>query len=355
MLDNEIAFAIGNVVRSPVRLRYLLDGGIAGGIDIARFLRRVVPLAKASLGRVERLAERIPDDRLRHEALESVRAKAYHVAGAAILATFLPLGARRHYVEIVTPLESIYDFLDNLCDRHPDVPVDAYPVLHQALADALDPTQPLHEYYARGPLGDDGDYLRLLVKRTRFMLARLDGYELLLPRFREAARLYTELQTFKHYPKAERESACIAWHDRHHERFGDLSWWEFASAAGSQFQVYAPLYAAFCSDFAQIEPAFDAYFPPFSALHVLLDYFIDQAEDRAHDELNFVACYRDAHAFRARLRTLAQRARAGFKRLRKPRAHAFTLRVMCLFYLTHPKVFEEGLDEEAQLLLEALA
>ena len=34
-----------------------------------------------------------------------------------------------------------------------------------------------------------------------------------------------------------------------------------------------------------------AYFPNVSAVHILLDYFIDQAEDREHRELNFVACY----------------------------------------------------------------
>jgi hypothetical protein len=28
---------------------------------------------------------------------------------------------------------------------------------------------------------------------------------------------------------------------------------------------------------------------------------------------------------------------------------------MCLFYLTHPKVFEQGLDAQAQTLLAALA
>ncbi|HEY8297448.1 MAG TPA: DUF2600 family protein [Candidatus Baltobacteraceae bacterium] len=355
MLDREIRFAIGMVVRRPARLRFLLQGGPLGALDLLHFLRRIVPVAKAELARIERIADRIPDDRLRHEALQSIGTKAYHVAGAAILATFLPRGAREHYIKIVTPLESIYDFLDNLCDRHPDVPIEAYPILHQALADALDPEAPLHEYYARGPLGDDGDYLRSLVERTRSALKRLEGHQLLLPYFREAATLYTDLQTFKHYPKERREDACIAWYERQGGRFGDLSWWEFASAAGSQFQVYAPLYVAFCSDFRQLDRTFNAYFPAFSALHVLLDYFIDQREDREHGELNFVACYEDFATFALRAQSLAGRARERFARLTRPRAHDFALRIMCLFYLTHPKVFEQGLDAQAQTLLAALA
>ena len=34
-------------------------------------------------------------------------------------------GCRARYVEIVAPLETIYDYLDNLCDRHPEVAVEA--------------------------------------------------------------------------------------------------------------------------------------------------------------------------------------------------------------------------------------
>ncbi|MHB8229427.1 MAG: DUF2600 family protein [Vulcanimicrobiaceae bacterium] len=354
-LRDEIRWAAGHVLRSRVRRRALFAAGPRDAIALARFLCVVVPSARRSLRRIELRAERIPDGPLRREALSSVGSKAYHAAGACILATFLPRKARRHYIEIVTPLESIYDYLDNLCDRHEAVPVDAYPVLHRAIADALDPDAPLRPYYTLGPAGDDGGYLQGLVCETRDAIARFPEYRRLVPIFREAAELYAELQTFKHYPKDRREAACIAWWERHRDRFGDLTWWEFASAAGSQFQVYAPLYAAFCGDLPRIAATHDAYFPNVSALHVLLDYFIDQSEDREHDELNFIACYAGSDRFLARAGVLARRARARFAHLARPHVHEFVLRVMSLFYLTHPKVYEQGLDGEARALVEALA
>lgn len=355
LLSAEIDWAVRRVLLGPQRLKFLLRGGMDDAFDLRRFLVHVVPLARASLRKLERLAERIPDSQLRAQAFSSLRSKAYHVAGACILSTFLPSGAREHYVEIVAPLETIYDFLDTLCDRHPDTTPRAYRHLHEALADALDPARPLHEYYLHGPPGDDGDYLISLVRLTRKAIKRLGDYELLLPNFRRAAVLYAETQTFSHLPPGDREAACIAWYDRAGKSYGDLTWWEFAAAAGSQFHVYAPLYEAFCSDFDHISTSYAAYFPSFCALHVLLDSFIDQAEDRAHGELNWIAQYPSTEAFVQRAGTLGARAKSGFSNLGMPRAHLFALRIMALFYLTHPKIESQGLDRDAIALLHALS
>lgn len=355
MLDKEIGWAINRVLFSPRRLAFLGGGGLDDLLELRRFLVNVVPLARAALRRLERLAERIPDQELRAQAQFGLRAKAYHVAGACILATLLPTPSREHYVEIVAPLEAIYDFLDGLCDRHPLTTPQAYRQLHLSLADALDPSRPMHEYYLHGPPGDDGDYLASLVRRVRRALSRLGDYELLVPYFSDAARLYADTQTYKHLPEGEREQACKEWYAREDARFGDLSWWEFGAACGSQFQVYGPLYAAFCSEFDRVQDTYDAYFPAFSALHVLLDSFIDQQEDADHGELNWLDCYPSFDAFCERMRVLTGRARERFSALSMPRAHTFALRIMGLFYLTHPKVYEQGLLAQATTLLEALS
>lgn len=355
MLAEEIRWAAGRVLLAPQRLAFLLRGGLDDMFDLRRFLAEIVPPARASIARLERFAERIPDVQLRAQAISSLTAKGYHIAGAAILATFLPSMAREHYIQIVAPLEAIYDFLDSLCDRHPQTPESAYHQLHEALGDALDPARPLHHYYLHGPPGDDGDYLHILVRRVRRALARLAGYEELIPYFRDAVTLYADAQTYKHLPPGERERACIAWYERENARFADLSWWELGAAAGSQFHVYAALYAAFCSEFDRIEQTYNAYFPSLAALHVLLDSFIDQAEDRAHGELNWVECYPSREAFVTRMHVLAQRSREGFRHLSMPRAHMFALRIMSLFYLTHPKIDRQALDDEALELLRALS
>jgi tetraprenyl-beta-curcumene synthase len=354
-LQSDIGWAIRRVLFSRERLAFLVGGGMDDLLELRRFLVHVVPLARCALQRLEGLAERIPDAELRAQAHFGLRAKAYHVAGACILATLLPSGAREHYVEIVAPLEAIYDFLDGLCDRHPLTTPAAFRQLHFALADALDPAQPLRDYYAFGPPGDDGEYLASLVRAVRRALGRLGDYELLLPHFREAAQLYADTQTYKHLAPPERAPAFEAWHARETRRFGDLTWWELAAAAGSQFQVYGPLYAAFCSSFDVIGTTYAAYFPAFSALHVLLDSFIDQQEDRDEGELNWIQCYDSFDAFCARASEFARRAREAFAALPMPRAHTFALRTMALFYLTHPKVYDQQFGQEATALLDALA
>ncbi len=354
-MRDEIAWAVRHVLASPARLRFLLDDGASTPANIVRFLRNIVPHARLELEGIGSLARSIPDDALRNEAISSIEAKAYHVAGGCILATFLPRTEARAYVELVAPLESIYDYLDNLCDRHPGVPEAAYPVLHQAIADALDPDATPREYYALGPAGDDNGYLHRLVTRVQRSLRRIQGHQALLPIFREAARMYAEMQTYKHYPAGERERACRDWFAaRKNGRIADLEWYEFACAAGSQFQVYAPLYELLAGRADAVAPAYDAHFPAVAALHVLLDSFIDQAEDRHHGELNFAAVYPAPEAMRERAAYLAGLAGRRFSALPDRRPHAFVLRVMSLFYLTHPKVYAQNLNREAQSLLRAI-
>jgi tetraprenyl-beta-curcumene synthase len=346
----EINWAIRHVLGSPTRLRFLAADGFKTPIRLLRFLRRIVPSASIQLDAIRLRADAIPDEALHREALSSVDGKAYHVAGACILATFLPDDVAQRYVSIVAPLESIYDYLDNLCDRHPDVPIEAYPVLHQAIADALDPTAAPRDYYALGPTGDDGGYLRWLVTRTQDGIRQIGGYDALLPHFRESAELYAEMQTYKHYPAGEREAQLIAWYERR-GRGLDLEWQEFACAAGSQFQVYAPLYELLAGRPAAIDAAYGAHFPAVAALHVLLDSFIDRAEDREHGELCFAEVYPSFERLRKRVGYLAGRAERGFSALPVPAEHRFVLRVMALFYLTHPKVYAQGLNGQAEALL----
>jgi tetraprenyl-beta-curcumene synthase len=339
------------VLTSGTRLAMLARGGAGGAWDLIDFLRRIVPMAGRALWQIRALAEAIPDDRLREQALSSADRKAYHVAGGCILATFLSPPAAAHYVEIVAPLESIYDYLDNLCDRHPDVRVAAYPLLHRAIGDALTPSASAGGYYDLGPSGDDGDYLVTLVRRVQRGIRRLADHEMLEAFFGEAASLYGDMQTFVHLPPGDRESACEAWYERRGRRYGSLAWYEFAAAAGSQFQVYAPLFMLFDDRPEAIAPAYGAYFPAVSALHVLLDSFIDQQEDREHGDLNFVALYADQAHFFERVEYLARCAVRLFSTLPHPAHHRFVLRTMALFYLSHPKVYPQRLDNAARALL----
>ena len=273
-------------------MRFSLAGGVPDVAALGEVLAGHRPARVARTSRRSATAPtRIADPLLRRQALDSIRAKSYHAAGAAILAAFLPTAQATRYVDIVVPLESIYDYLDNLCDRHPAVPAAAYPVLHGAIADALDPsacaaaiiTPPARaatipaifagwsSAFARGfaRSTDTSACCRIFVK----------------PRC-----CTDEMQTFVASSGRANARSCVrmAWFavgfDR---RFEALTWDEFACAAGSQFQVYGPLFELLRSGRTRSTQPTTAYFPAISALHVFLDSYIDQAEDRARRRSEF--------------------------------------------------------------------
>lgn len=355
-LFGDVMAVVGAVLRTPTRLRRLVRLGPHGLLSMVRFLSRVVPRASCVLAVIRAEARAIPDRDLRAQALASIADKAYHVQGGCILATFLHGDAGRRYVDIVAHLETIYDYLDNLCDRLPDVPASAYPTLHEALLDALDDRRPIGAYYRDGPRRDDGGYLGDLVAAVRAGITQLPNYHAVRDQLVDIGGFYAELQTLKHGEQRSREAFCRAWYERNEVRFPGLYWWEFAAACGSSLPVFALLFLASQSKLAPnaVDLTLAAYFPNVSAVHILLDYFIDQAEDREHRELNFVACYASSAEATMRVRRLVATTATRIRTLADRDLHAFVLNAMCLFYLTHPKVFEQGLDSESTAMLAAL-
>jgi len=356
VLRRDVRRTLNTVFRRPTRLRRLLRLGPRGWISTARFVGTVIPRASRELAAIRVRAASIPDAALREQALASIDQKAFHVQGGAILATFLHGDVAKRYVAIVAAVETIYDYLDNLCDRLPGVSERAFATLHLSLLDALDDRRMPAAYYADGPPGDDGGYLRGLVESARTGLRSLPNYAAVRERLIDVAGYYAELQVLKHGPPATREAACDAWYARNRERFPGLAWWEFAAACGSSLPVFALIELAAREQLApaEIEATMGAYFPGVSAIHILLDYFIDQAEDREHGELNFVACYPSPAAAVSGLGRLVRSTLAHVRTLAGATRHGFLLQAMCVFYLTHPKVFEQHLDRESAALLTAL-
>lgn len=353
-LRAEIRWAAARAFTDPLRLRLLFARGPRDVRALARFLGTVVPSARRAIAALETRASGIPDAGLRSKARQGLRAKAYHIAGAAAFGTFLPRGARDAYVGIVAPLETIYDFLDTVGDSEPVPAPDASRKMHESLADALVPEREPGAYFLPGA-PDDGGFLRAAVSAVRERLHGIPAAASLGARFGQAAQLYAETQTLKHLAPGQREQACrtafaaaAAAHD--------VRWYEYAAGAGSQFHVYAPLFLALAGSSAEAaHAAYDAYFPEAAAIHVLLDAFIDRAEDRAAGELNWIDCFQSEADFEERFAALLRRAAEKVAALDRPAAHDFTLRLMLTFYLTHPKVWQQRLQIPARRLLRIAA
>jgi tetraprenyl-beta-curcumene synthase len=282
-LLRDVRDVVRTVLRSPDRFVRLIRLGPRGLASMARFLVRVVPRASRALEAVRERAVAIPDAALREQALASIDGKAFHVQGGCILATFLPPAQAARYVRLVASLETIYDYLDNLCDRLPGVSQLAFATLHDALLDALDDRRVPGDYYRNGPAGDDGGYLASLVADVRAELPTLPHYAAVRGALGEIAGYYAQLQTIKHGAAGAREDVCRAWYAEHADAFPGLYWWEFAAACGSSLPIFALIYLAMQQrlDARAIDSTCAAYFPNVSAVHILLDYFIDQAANIA--------------------------------------------------------------------------
>ena len=316
-----------------------------------RFLLAVVPQAAVELRRLKHRAGAIVDPDLRREALSSITHKDFHVHGGCILATFLPRAQAKAYIGLVATFETAVDYLDNLCDRTGSFDEADFRALHEALIDAVTPGAPLRRYF-RSRTKDDGGYLAELVARAQQSFSALPSYGVAAPYVRSVTERYCELQALKHLAPGARERRCAA-------AFGaiapDLEWWEGAASCGSTMPTFALAFGALNGcDARGASQLNEGYVPYISAFHILLDYFIDQAEDRAHAELNFVACYPTPEAARDGIARIGLKALARASALADGPPHRFAVRAMCAFYLSRAKVRAQALEDDAAAIARAV-
>ncbi|WP_027718617.1 tetraprenyl-beta-curcumene synthase family protein [Desulfovirgula thermocuniculi] len=305
---------------------------------LARFLLRALPRAGRELARWREMAARCPDPVLRQMALASIAAKKFHCQGGSVFA--VRAGRfEREVARAIVALQTISDYLDNLCDRAGVQDGESFALLHRAFLDALCPGAPPGDYYALYPYRGDGGYLGALVRACQEALACLPGYGALQEKALSLARLYCSLQVRKHLPWPQRVKSLVEWLEPLLRRLAaGLYWWELAAATGSTLGIFALFsLAARGGSPAEAEQVLAGYFPWICGLHILLDYFIDQQEDAAGGDLNFVAYYRDGHEAAARLRHFACRSLELAARLPDAAFHQTVVAGLLAMYLSDPK------------------
>jgi tetraprenyl-beta-curcumene synthase len=330
---------------------------------IACFLVGVFPGVERELGCWRRQLEAAGDPELQRQGLTSIDKKRFHAQGGSFYALSAPTAAgtpgyagtdvRQRLVAFIVAFQTISDYLDNLCDRVGCLETTAFRQLHLAYIDALDPHGGVGDYYELYPHRDDGGYLTALVRQCREVLGQLPSWRLVQDEVLRLARLYTDLQTFKHTFPHLREGLLQNWAVAEAGGYGDLEWWEFAAATGSTLGIFALCAAAADPGLSpeSVRQLSAGYFPWISGLHILLDYFIDQGEDEANGDLNFVSYYAGEGQCRERLLLFLKRALASAAVLPDPWFHITVAHGLPAFYLSDPKVSRQGLDETADLLL----
>ncbi|WP_338556885.1 tetraprenyl-beta-curcumene synthase family protein [Paenibacillus sp. KS-LC4] len=304
-----------------------------------RVYKYVLPEVEAQLAKLREMAEQIPDRELRTQALSSIANKKFHCQGGAVYAA-ANLEQRHILIPLIVALQTISDYLDNLCDRSTSLDADDFRLLHQSMLDAVNPAAPLRDYYAHRKERDDGGYLHHLVAVCQQQIALLPSYASVQRDVNELVSLYGDLQVYKHIRNDLREPKLLAWWEKHAQRYPHLQWNEFAAASGSTLGMFMLFLAASGDGLSSPDATAikEIYFPHVCGLHIMLDYLIDQEEDQAGGDLNFCNYYGSIHLMAERIGTIVEWAREDVRHLPASRFHRLIIEGLLALYLSDPKV-----------------
>jgi tetraprenyl-beta-curcumene synthase len=304
-----------------------------------RVYKYILPDVSDQLARWREAAERIPDPELRSQAIASMTSKRFHCQGGAVYAA-ANLTQKNVLIPLIVALQTISDYLDNLCDRSTSLDPQDFRQLHQSMLDAVDPSAKLQDYYAYRAEKDDGGYLDSLVKTCQSCILLLPSYSLVKSKVVELVGLYCDLQVYKHIDWSLREQELQTWWAKHESRFPEVRWNEFAAATGSTLGMFYLFLAATDIKLTseRVERMVQAYFPYVCAEHILLDYLIDQQEDRVGGDLNFCFYYEHEQQTAERLAWIIGKARQGVAALEHSSFHRMIIEGLLALYLSDPKV-----------------
>lgn len=317
------------------------------------YIFNTIPTVNKLLHYWEWEASLCPDMELRKQALASIQSKSFHCHGGSFFAA--PFGKYGNaLVELIVAYQTLCDYLDNLCDRANVKDEAAFFQLHTALYDALNLESPKHNYYEKYPYKDDGGYIDKLVDDCQRCLEYLPSYSLVSGDINRLIYLYTCLQAYKHIDLEFREKVLKTWAESYLPSFPDLLWQEFAAASGSTLGIFIMFGLAAAGAGAKPDVCralIESYFPWISGLHILLDYLIDQTEDRRGGDLNFTFYYPDQAFTLQRLQMFIYKSLEQIQNVPYSAFNRTVIEGLLAMYLSDPKVREQGMEEMAVQLV----
>jgi tetraprenyl-beta-curcumene synthase len=316
------------------------------------FIVHTLPGVQTLLNQWKRQAASCSDVQLYKQAVASLQTKAFHCQGGAVFA--VPYKAQEDVLlRLIVAYQTICDYLDNLCDRAGCTDGNAFLQLHQALIDALSPGSKPVDYYQYYPFKNDGGYLEKLVNECRLCVEKLPAFHMVHEAVINLADDYIQLQVKKHIEWDKREKVLIKWAEKHIIDYPGLKWQEFSAACGSTLGLFALLGLASEERVEQqeVQNTVRAYFPWICGLHILLDYLIDQAEDRAGKDLNFTFYYANQEELVKRLKLFVAKSHTHAKKLSHPVFGRTVVEGLLAMYLSDKKVKQQGFKKIAYELI----
>ncbi len=306
---------------------------------MAKVYRKILPTAHKELTYWKKRAEEIPDDELRKQALASIESKTFHCEGGSILA--IMAGERyEEAIKFIVAYQTISDYLDNLCDRSTSLDPDDFSALHESMAVALTVGKEHQDYYRYRLEKEDGGYLYELAETCQKVLKNNPNYHLIKEYLLELCQYYCDLQIHKHVKVDERVPRLQNWFQEHKEDIPEMEWYEFSACSGSTLGIFCLTSYGMSNDFEEghAEQIRKGYFPYIQGLHILLDYFIDQEEDKAGGDLNFCFYYKNEQSLFERLKHFVEEADKHTEGLPNRRFHQLINRGLVGIYLSDEKV-----------------
>lgn len=314
-----------------------------------RELAWVLPESRRRTRKWRQLAKQIPDDSIRADAMRGFESKRGNLAGAALFVTLLD---RRdgELLQALLSYQTIFDFLDDLHERHPTGANGQR--LYLALIDALIPGGPLPDYFEHHSASDDGGYLEALVEDCRRHCAALPSFPAVQGVLVRAARWAQRALTLNHLPDPDsRDRSLRRWAGREFAEPGEWRWYELTAAASGQLTIFALLALAARPALGpdEVERTHAAYWPVVPALTTMLDSYVDRAEDGLNGDHQYVAHYPEAPA--DRLAELIVIAAERVSALADADRHAVILGCMITFYLAKDSARTAEMEAERRRLL----
>lgn len=312
------------------------------GMLMLKIYRDVLPRVRKYLELWTKEAEDIPNYELRKQALLSIETKTFHCEGGSIYG-LLAKEEIEPTIRFIVAYQTICDYLDNLCDRSTSLDPEDFRTLHQACLHALTPGAECINYYQFRQEQDDGGYLMKLVKTCQNVLKQLPSYQVIAHELHELADYYCNLQVHKHVKVQERVPRLKAWFEEHSNQVPEMKWYEFSACTGSTLGIFCLIaygYDLNCSKELAIKVK-NSYFPWVQGLHILLDYFIDQEEDRIGGDLNFCTYYNSDQEITERFVYFLLEADKAVSQLPDKHFHLMINRALLGVYLADKKVNEQ--------------
>jgi len=300
--------------------------------------RKLLPAVRYELAYWKNRAAEIPNKELRTQALASIDSKRFHCQGGAVYA--LLAGERwREAIRFIVAYQTISDYLDNLCDRSTSLDPNDFRLLHHSMHDVLTPGRELKNYYALREDQDDGNYLNDLAAACQNTLGTIENYPNIEEHVCRLEGLYEDLQVHKHVRLDERVPRLKTWFEKEKNPDLDLSWYEFSAAAGSTLGIFCLVSYAMNRNITKdrADMIYKAYFPYIQGLHILLDYYIDQEEDKAEGDLNFCNYYPDDEWMKERFVHFIDQANKQVQNLPDRHFHEMVLQGLVGLYLADRK------------------